>query len=71
MVLLFDNYRKESYAQGISSTLTQELPIVVMTKPEQKRGAVKYQVYRRASQGALRVKLRGSHPPRSLSLWNF
>ena len=54
-VLLFDNYRKESYPRSISSTFTQEPPIVVMTKPEQKDGAVKYQVYRRASQAALEL----------------
>ena len=46
--LLFDNYRRRFNVLGARSKVSlTDPPIVVMTKPKEKDGITKYQVYRR------------------------
>ena len=68
-VFLFDNYRK-SFDSPVYPRLTNH-PIVVMTRPKEKDGVTKYQVYRRASHVRFHVELRTTHLLCSPFYWTF
>ena len=67
---LFDNYCR-GLDIGCFLSLTHDPPIVVMTKPKEKDGVTKYQVYRRVSRVQFSIVPQIITSAVSPSLWTF